>query len=113
MKPHKSHGFAEFVVSDLLSGVDDVRYRAMFGGYGIYKGEVMFGLIAEDELYFKVTDDNRREYEDAGSQPFVYTGHKKPVTISYWLVPAEVIDDHKTVTDWAMDAYKAARRAKK
>ncbi len=25
----------------------------MFGGYGIYRGEVMFAIIVDDQLYFE------------------------------------------------------------
>jgi DNA transformation protein len=111
--PSNKNAFAEYVVTDLLSDLKNVRSRAMFGGYGIYKDSVMFGLIAYDELYFKVTEDNLSDYELAGSHPFVYTGHKKPITMSYWLVPPDVLEDSSTIVEWANKAYQAARKNKK
>jgi DNA transformation protein len=72
-----------------------------------------FGLIAYDELYFKVTEDNLSDYELAGSHPFVYTGHKKPITMSYWLVPPDVLEDSSIIMEWANKAYQAALKNKK
>lgn len=109
----KKNLFAEYVVNDLLSDLTNIRYRAMFGGYGVYKNDVMIGLIAYDELYFKVTKDNQADFEKAGSHPFVYEGGKKPITMSYWLVPQDVIDDKDQVKKWALKAYEAAVKNKK
>ena len=87
----------------------------MFGGFGVYINGVMFGLIAYDELYFKVTEDNQADYEKASSRPFIYTGHKnkKPVTMSYWLVSPSVMDDREQMKTWALKAYEAALKLKK
>ena len=35
----KNDSFKDFVVEQ-LAGVPDLSYRAMFGGYGLYSGEV-------------------------------------------------------------------------
>jgi TfoX N-terminal domain len=44
-----SDRFRDFVL-DQLSAIRDVRTRAMFGGIGIYAGDVFFGLIASDVI---------------------------------------------------------------
>ena len=44
--------FVEFVL-ELLAPLGNVRARAMFGGYGIYRGEIMFAIITDDRMYFK------------------------------------------------------------
>ncbi|MFV9930086.1 MAG: TfoX/Sxy family protein [Rickettsia endosymbiont of Haemaphysalis japonica] len=44
--------FTEYV-KELLEPYGSVAVRAMFGGYGIYKGGVMIGIIKSNELYFK------------------------------------------------------------
>jgi DNA transformation protein len=70
----------------------------------------MFALIAEDSLYFKVDESNRAMYEKAESQPF-------PQGISYWEVPAEILEDKNRLGEWAkisMDiAQKKAKRKKR
>ena len=85
--------YADYIV-DKLSGVGDVTSRAMFGGFGIFHEGLMFALISDDILYFKVDDSNRDMYEKAGSSRF-------PHGISYWEVPAEVFEDTAMLHKWA------------
>jgi len=66
-----------------LEPIGEVTSRAMFGGYGIFHRGVMFALISDDVLYFKVNHFNRDDYVSAGSSPFAHL-------ISYWQVPTEV-----------------------
>ena len=46
-------GFVEHIM-DILSRFGDMRLHRMFGGYGIYRGKIIFAIIIDDELYFKV-----------------------------------------------------------
>jgi DNA transformation protein len=104
--------FVDYVVSDLFAGWPGVRTRAMFGGHGVYKDEAMFGIIDDDVLYFKVGEANRRAYEEAGSRPFSYRAknRKKAVVMSFWEVPAEVMDDRDAIRRWAEAAVRASRQ---
>jgi DNA transformation protein len=88
-----------------------VLSRSMFGGFGFYMDGFMFALIANDHLYFKVDDRNRQEYIDAGTGPFTYDGKKKPVKMSYFLVPSNILSDPNELTDWAGRALEAAKRS--
>ena len=96
-----------------LTPMGPVTGRSMFGGFGIFMDGLMFGLIAYDEIYFKVDDDNRSDYDAAGSRPFTYEGKSKPVEMSYWKIPEPVAEDDANLIAWAESAYNAARRAKK
>ncbi len=87
--------------------------RAMFGGFGIYKAGVMFGLIASDELFLKVDDTNRPDYEARKCKPFVYEGKNKPISMSYWRIPDDVLEDADELKAWAMKAYDVALKNKK
>ena len=98
--------FSDYVMNDLLSGFRGVRSRKMFGGYGIFKGGAMFALIAEEELYYKVGDLNRRDFEKMGSEPFRYVSRGKSVALSYWKLPAEVMDDLEALTEWTEKAIR-------
>lgn len=100
-------------VTARLTPLGPVRARRMFGGFGIFVDDLMFGLIARDRLYLKVDDGNRPSFEAAGSRPFTYEGKSKPVEMSYWLVPDAVFDDPAVLIDWAEAARQAAQRAKK
>ncbi len=106
--------FADYVVNDLLADVEGVRARAMFGGHGIYKDDTMFALIVDEELYYKVDDSNRRDFEAHGSEPFTYESKgRKLVTLSYWKLPSEIMDDRKFLIEWTHKAVKVALEAAK
>jgi TfoX N-terminal domain len=63
--------FAGFVVESLRP-LGPVSARRMFGGHGIFMDGLMFGLIADAQLYLKVDEGNRAAYEAEGLQPFTY-----------------------------------------
>ena len=98
---------------ELLEPLGPVRARAMFGGWGLYQGGRMFGLIAEDRLYLKTDDTTRPTFEAAGGEPFIYDSGKggKPVTMSYWTPPPDAADDARALLPWARRAVEAALRA--
>ncbi len=96
--------FVDYVVQDLLTEMPGVRSRAMFGGYGIYQEDRMFAIVVNDQLYFKVGDKNRKDYQKLGSKPFTYRSRGKTVTMSYWEVPADVLDDRREIALWAEKA---------
>ncbi|MBL8642545.1 MAG: TfoX/Sxy family protein [Rhodospirillaceae bacterium] len=99
--------FKDYVL-DQLRDFGGVGARAMFGGFGVYKAGVMFGLIAMDELYFKVDDSNRPDYEARKCQPFVYESKTKSISMSYWRVPDDVLENPDDLKEWAMKAYDVA-----
>jgi DNA transformation protein len=101
--------FRDFVL-DQLAGIADLRSRRMFGGVGLYSGERFFGILAADELFFKVDDSNRAGYEAAGSEPFRPV-MDRPVSMSYWRVPLEVLEDPAELVVWARVAVAVASRA--
>jgi DNA transformation protein len=88
-----------------------VTARSMFGGHGIFKSSMMFALISDDVLYLKVDDKNRKRFEREGFGPFVYSGGKKPMTMSYYEAPAEAMEDSPLLCDWAKGSFDAAKRA--
>jgi len=100
-------------IMEALAPVGGVTARAMFGGFGLYKGGVMFGLIAMDELYFKVNDSNQADYAARKSKPFVYEGKTKAITISYWRVPEDVLEDAEELKLWVKKAYDVALKSRK
>ena len=102
-----SASFERFVL-DQLSDLGPVTSRKMFGGVGLYCGEVFFGIIARDELYLKVDDSTRDRYERAGMHPFK-PYPDRPTTMKYYGVPLEVLESSVELTRWAHDAVAAAR----
>lgn len=85
----------------------------MFGGYGIYHENVMFGLVAEDVLYFKADEETISDYEVLGLGPFLFEKNGKMVAMSYYQVSADAMDSSSDLCEWAEKAYHVALRAKK
>lgn len=106
-----SNTFRDFVL-DQLSDLTDVRARAMFGGIGLYAGNVFFGIIASDVLYLKVDDGNRAQYEAAGSRAFKPYPDKS-MAMPYYNVPVGVLEHAETLVEWAKASVRVARSSKK
>lgn len=100
--------FVEYVL-DRLSSFGRMRARAMFGGHGIYKDDLIIGIIVDGELYFKVSPETRLDYEAYGSRPFSYEKDGKTVAMSYFLVPEEVMEDDELLREFVMKAYRIKR----
>src|SRR5439155_26094490 len=101
-----SSGFREYVL-DQLAAVPGIRDRSMFGGVGLYAGDVFFGILASDVLYFKTDDSNRQDYESAGSRPFKPYADRA-MTMPYCAVPIAIVEDAATLVKWAKRAVAVA-----
>lgn len=99
-------------VADLFVPFGEVSVRAMFGGGGIYHQGLMFGLIADDQIYLKVDAQNRGDFEDMGQPPFLFErGDGKQIAMSYYLIPDALYDDADSLVQWAERSFAAAQRA--
>jgi DNA transformation protein and related proteins len=99
--------FKEYIIGDALAEIDGVTARAMFGGYGLYKDGIIFGIIADDELFLKVDDTNKEEYEAFDSSPFTYErGNHKKTTMSYWRIPEEILENRERMQELVSDAVR-------
>lgn len=100
-------------IADSLSAWRDVNVRKMFGGYGLYAQHVMFGLVDDDVLYFKVDNTNIEDYKKLHSQPFTYEARGKVIALSYWKVLEEIIEDSSEFAIWAEKSFQIALINKK
>ncbi len=106
-----SSSFRTFIVDQLSRVVPQLRARGMFGGVGIYAGQLFFALIADDTLFLKVDDSNRPEFERLGMRPFQPYGEGGEV-MQYYQVPAEFLEDPEALRPWAEKAIAVAARKK-
>ncbi len=104
--------YANYIV-EILSPYGEIRARSMFGGYGVYKNGIIFALIVDDELYFKVNSSNRSQYEELDSEPFIYNAKGKKVTMSYWKVPMEILEDEDQIGNWLEQSYEISLKTKR
>jgi len=103
--------FPDYVIGQLAT-FGGVSARPMFGGAGLFKGGVMFGLIAEGELYFKIGDTNRADFEAQKSEPFTYVAATRTVVMSYWFVPEDIVENPEELSAWAAKAHAAALKSR-
>ncbi len=85
----------------------------MFGGWGLYAGEVFVALVADEQLYLKVVPQTVPRFEAAGCHPFTFHGKGGAITMSYWSVPAEAMDSPALMEPWARLALSAALQARR
>jgi len=106
-----SSSFRTFVLEQLSRVIPRIRARSMFGGVGIYAGDLFFALIADDTLYFKVDDSNRPDFEAAGMGPFLPYGDERD-KMQYYQVPADLLDDPDALRPWAEKSIAVAAKKK-
>jgi DNA transformation protein len=106
-----SSSFRTYILEQLGRSVRGIRARNMFGGVGIYSGELFFALIDDDTLYFKVDDSNRPDFEARGMGPFQPYGVEGE-TMGYYQVPEDLLENPEVLGQWADKAINVARRAK-
>lgn len=97
--------FREFVLEQ-VRGVGVVMCKPMFGGYGLSHQGKFFGILHKDRLYFKVSEDTQAAYVQAGSEPFV--PNKGRTLVSFYEVPADILENPKRTVEWARAAIRAA-----
>jgi DNA transformation protein len=108
-----SDDYLDFV-RDQMSSFGDFSIRKMFGGAGLFKDGKMFALVsADNKLFLKVDDGNRGDYEAQGSGPFVPPFKtKRAMTMPYYEVPVDVVEDREELGQWAERAHAVAMKGK-
>jgi len=66
--------------------------------------------VADDELWLKVDDTSRPEFEAAGAEQYMFVIKGKPSPIPCYRAPADVFDDEASLKRWTKLALGAALR---
>jgi len=109
-----NESFRAFVLDQLSRVATRVRSRSMFGGVGIYSGDLFFALIAGDTLYLKVDDSNRGDFESRGLGPFRPFGDDGE-TMQYYQLDEGILEDVNELRPWvdkSIDVARAKRATK-
>ncbi len=101
--------FLEFVL-DQLSAIT-VTHKKMFGGAGLYRNGKIFGLIADETVFLKVNDSNKKQYIDQGCIQFKPFPHKK-MLMPYYEIPPSVLEDSESLCEWALHSLKIPSKTK-
>jgi DNA transformation protein len=104
--------FTDYVV-DLLAPLGFVATKRFFGGIGLYRDAILFGMIWDETLYFRVDGASRPHYEAAGGQPFRYATKTGPRVIAgFFTVPEGWFEEPDELCGWARTAIAAVAAAK-
>ena len=105
-----SDGFAEFL-REQLAPLGRVTTRRMFGKTGVFSRELMFGIVTNDTLYFRVDDGNRVVFKEAEAlPPLSYEKKGRAIDLSFWRAPDRLLDEPDELVTWARAALAAAGR---
>lgn len=100
-------------VQELFAALPDLRVKRMFGGAGVFSGELMFALVGEETLFIRADALNRAGFEAEGSTPFTYRMKDgAEAQLGYWRAPDAVWDDPDAAAHWARAGLEAAARYK-
>ena len=101
-------------LEDLLAPMGAVQVRKFFGGLGVSKDGLMFGMVMRDQLYFHTDGRTRPRFTEQGGEPLRYRSKAKDVVIeSYYSVPDALFDEPDLFVAWARDALSAAAAKKR
>ena len=105
-----SDSFAEFL-REQLAPLGRVTMRRMFGKTGVFCDGVMFGMVTDNMLYFRVDEHNRVAFNEAESfPPLSYEKKGCTIDLSFWRAPERPFDEPDELVTWARAALAAARR---
>ena len=105
-------GFRDFALEQLARVAPAIRSRRMFGGVGVYSADRFFALMDDDALYLKADARSRPDFEAAGMPPFRPFGEEGE-TMSYYAVPADLLEDADALEPWVERALAAAGRKRR
>ena len=105
-----SDTFAEFLREQLVP-LGRITLRRMFGKTGVFCDGVMFAMVTENTLYFRVDDENRATFAEAQAyRPLNYANRGEIIDLSFWRVPERLFDEPEELMGWARAALAAAHR---
>ena len=105
-----SASFAEFL-RDALSPLGHLSMRRMFGKTGVFCDGLMFAMVADNTLYFRVDDANRDALAEAAAEPpLSYVKGGESIDLAFWRAPDRLFDDPDELIAWSRHALGAAAR---
>jgi DNA transformation protein and related proteins len=105
-----SNSFAEFL-REQLAPLGRITLRRMFGKTGVFCDGLMFAVVSDNTLYFRVDDQNRVAFKEAeSSAPLNYEKGGRTIDLSFWRAPDRLMDEPDEFVAWARTAMGAARR---
>jgi len=103
-----SSDFLQYTL-DQLSSWGVISIKRMFGGVALYKEELAFGMIANDEVYLKVDETNKAKFLKAGATPLKPFKNNATV-LSFYNVPVDVFENSDEFIIWADESLRIQKK---
>jgi DNA transformation protein len=98
-------------LKELFKPFGEVSVKRMFGGAGVYAKGLCFAIEQGGEVFLKVDELSQQSFAEAGSSPFIYIAQGRPMTTSFWRLPAIAHAETDELRRWASLGLEGARRA--
>ena len=97
LKGDKKTGAADEAIAlmlERLNSINSITSKKMFGGYGIFNDNAMFGIIdSVGQAFFKIDESLIPDYESRGG-----VQHSR---MPYYSIPEEILADSNMLVEWA------------
>ena len=95
-------------ILEQLEALGRLRSRRMFGAVGLYSGELFFGIIDDDTVFFKSDASNSADYTARSMPRFMPFPARPEAAMAYYQVPADIIEDAESLVAWARKSVAVA-----
>jgi DNA transformation protein len=86
-------GLSLQLLIEKLSGIEGISSKKMFGGYGIFCNDKMFGMVdPKGNIFFKADAATKGKFEDIGSL--------KHSRMPYYSLPDNVQNNFELLLEW-------------
>ena len=81
----------------------------MFGAEGLFRDGLMFGIVYEERIYFKTSEESRQAFVAERAGPLYYKmKNAEGILTSYYELPDRLYDDPEELAEWARAAFEVA-----
>lgn len=95
--------------NDLFAPFGKIAVRRMFGAEGMFRDGLMFGIVYEERIYFKTSEESCRAFIAEGAGPLYYKmKNAEGILTSYYELPDRLYDDPDELAEWARAAFAVA-----
>ena len=81
-------------ILDQLADIPNIKARKMFGEYALYAGGKVVGLICDDTLFIKITEQGKEILDKDYKEGFAYPGAKASMKI-----PDDFLEDRRRLLE--------------
>ena len=94
---------------DWFAPFGKILVRRMFGAEGLFHDGLMFGIVYEERIYLKTSEESRQVFIAEGTGPLFYKfENAEGILTSYYELPDRLYDDPEELAEWARVAFAVA-----